>query len=64
IDKIKTDHLKIDIQKTNSQMGSGTLPLIEIPSVALTVKSDKDSPQKLVAKLRENQPPIIGYIRD
>lgn len=63
-DKIKPKHLQIDILKTNSQMGSGTLPLIEIPSIALAIRSDKYSSQKLAAKLRENHPPIVGYIRD
>lgn len=63
-EKIKTSHLQIDIQNTTSQMGSGTLPLIEIPSVALAIKSEKYSSQKLAAKLRRNDPSIIGYIRD
>jgi L-seryl-tRNA(Ser) seleniumtransferase len=63
-ERIKSKHLQIDIRKTNSQMGSGTLPLIEIPSMALLIQSKKYSAHKLAAKLRENQPPIIGYIRD
>jgi L-seryl-tRNA(Ser) seleniumtransferase len=63
-ERIKSKHLQIDIRKTNSQMGSGTLPLIEIPSMALLIQSKKYSANKLAAKLRENQPPIIGYIRD
>lgn len=63
-EKIKPSHLTIDIEKTNSQMGSGTLPLIEIPSIALAIKSEKYSSRKLAAKLRQNQPPVIGYIRD
>jgi L-seryl-tRNA(Ser) seleniumtransferase len=62
--KIKPPHLNIDIQKTNSQMGSGTLPLIEIPSMAMAIKSEKYSAQKLSARLRNNHPPIVGYIRD
>jgi len=63
-EKINSKHLHIDMRKTSSQMGSGTLPLIEIPSMALAIQSEKYSAQKLAAKLRKNQPPIIGYIRD
>lgn len=63
-EKTKSKHLQVDIRKTTSQMGSGTLPLIEIPSMALLIQSKKYSVEKLAAKLRENQPPIIGYIRD
>jgi L-seryl-tRNA(Ser) seleniumtransferase len=62
--RITASHLTIDIQKTASQMGSGTLPLIEIPSIALSLKSEKYSPQKIATRLRQSQPPIIGYIRD
>lgn len=62
--KIQANHLELEVQETISQMGSGTLPLIEMPSLALTVTSDKYSPQQLAAELRQNQPPVIGYIRD
>ena len=64
IEKTKVKHLEISIQKTNSQMGSGTLPLIEIPSISLAIKSTKYTSKRVAGKLRENQPPIIGYIRD
>jgi len=64
IEKTTAKHLEIGVQKTNSQMGSGTLPLIEIPSIALTIKSTRYTSKRLATKLRENQPPIIGYIRD
>jgi L-seryl-tRNA(Ser) seleniumtransferase len=63
-EKVKTNHLEIDIRKTTSQMGSGTLPLIEIPSMALVIKAETYSPQQIAAKLRKNQPPIICYVKD
>lgn len=62
--EVKADHLELDIQETHSQMGSGALPLIEIPSIALSIVSEKYPPQKIATALRENQPPIIGYIKD
>ena len=64
IERTKSRHLQMEIKKTTSQMGSGTLPLIEIPSMALALKSEKYSSQNLAAKLRGNNPPIIGYVRE
>jgi L-seryl-tRNA(Ser) seleniumtransferase len=56
--------LQINLIDTFSQMGSGALPLEKIPSVALTVKSDKISVAEIAKKMRLGTPPIIGYIEN
>lgn len=61
---ISNGSLKIEVVDTYSQMGSGALPLEKIPSVALKITSPKISPIKLSEKLRNGNPPIVGYVQD
>ncbi len=67
-DQLKTalakTSLQIDVVATDSQMGSGALPLEKIPSVALKVSAAKRSPSRLAKQLRMQQPPITAYVQD
>lgn len=54
--------LQIEIQPTQTEAGSGSMPAETIPSVAL-VLSPKVSEAQLAEWLRQNRPPIIGYRR-
>jgi len=45
-----------------AQTGSGALPLEEIPSVAVAIACE--GVDQLSARLRQNDPPIVGYVRD
>lgn len=62
--EIKNVSLVIEVVETYSQMGSGALPLEKIPAVALKITSPKTSPIKLSEKLRNGDPPIVGYVQD
>ncbi len=54
---------KISLEKSSGEMGGGSLPEIQIPSMALVFISG-DTPQKLAEKFRLSNPPIIGRIAD
>ncbi|HEX9653791.1 MAG TPA: L-seryl-tRNA(Sec) selenium transferase [bacterium] len=54
----------IGVERTTVQIGSGALPLEELPSWALVLRSNKTSTSELARKFRLSSTPIIGYIRD
>lgn len=51
-----------NIESTVVEAGSGSLPTEKIKSVAISIKSDKDSANIISNKLRGNSIPIITYI--
>ncbi len=55
--------LKIAIVETESQMGSGALPLEVIPSIALQIMLPGRSPNWLSTQLRAHNPPVVGYVQ-
>jgi L-seryl-tRNA(Ser) seleniumtransferase len=61
--KVK-EKIEISIASSVAQTGSGALPLEQIPSKALVLKPADEDAEKLAAKLRRNEPPIIGYIQN
>jgi len=46
------------------KVGSGAYPTVELPSYAIQIVPGKSSAAKLAAALRNNEPPVIGYIAD
>lgn len=52
--------LRITVQDTFTEAGSGSLPTEQLPSAALVLASPF-STAKLSSWLRENDPPVIGY---
>ena len=54
--------IESELVETHSQMGSGALPLEEIPSVAVKLVPRSVSVSKFSEKLRLQDPAIIGYI--
>ncbi len=56
--------LRIELVDSAAQTGSGAMPLEEIPSAALRVTRIGGSVTGLAARLRANDPPVIGYVRD
>lgn len=56
--------LNIAVVETFSQMGSGALPLEQIPSIALKITANGISPVRLSQRLRANDPPITGYVQE
>lgn len=55
---------QIKVEDTCVEIGSGALPLEELPSKAISLRSDAISTEMLAQKFRTQTPPIIGYIRD
>jgi len=58
------EKLSITVEPSFAQTGSGALPLEKIPSRALVLRSNTLDAEKLAAKLREQDPPIVGYIQN
>jgi len=47
-----------------AQVGGGSLPLVELPTVALAIGTTERSAHALDQALREGEPPVIGRISD
>lgn len=62
--KIKSNSLAVREEKSESQAGSGALPLEKIPSRALVLSSATVDAEKIAGYFRRNQPPIMGYIQN
>jgi L-seryl-tRNA(Ser) seleniumtransferase len=58
------EKIKTKIISATSQAGSGTLPLENISSIALTVSIDAQSAVSLARQLRLAKVPVIGYIKN
>lgn len=57
--------LRVEVVDSVAQTGSGAMPLEEIASAALCVSFVNDgSVTELAARLRSNDPPVVGYVRD
>ncbi len=54
--------LRFVIGKGTAQVGGGTLPRAELPSVTLELSPDKISLEDFASRLRRGSPPVIGYI--
>lgn len=55
--------LQIELTETLVEMGGGTLPQSQIPSLALALQSDRIDAQSIARLLREGQPPVIAYVK-
>ncbi|MFC1562085.1 L-seryl-tRNA(Sec) selenium transferase [candidate division KSB1 bacterium] len=60
----KNKHLRITIEESFSEAGSGAMPLEQIPSYAVSIESTNLSPQEITFLLRLNNPPVFGYIKN
>jgi len=56
--------LKIEIENGLSEIGGGSLATESLPTIIVTITSDRFSAGQLAKKLRENQPPIISRIHN
>ncbi|MET3682236.1 L-seryl-tRNA(Ser) seleniumtransferase [Alkalibacillus flavidus] len=56
--------LSVAIEKTNSQVGGGTLPDVTLPSYSLAVQSHSLSSERLAERLRKNTPAIIARVEN
>ena len=56
-------HLQIELGEDTSQIGSGALPLAQIPSGVLWLSSSRLDAGQLARHFRLGEPPVVGYIR-
>src|SRR5208337_2525848 len=54
--------LRIEVRRSFSQVGGGSLPAQDLPTFVVAVGSDDLSPDQIEEFLRRNDPPIIGRI--
>ncbi len=54
--------LWIEVRRSFSQVGGGSLPAQDLPTFVVAVRSDDLSPDRIEKFLRRNDPPIIGRI--
>ena len=64
INKKNHNKYNIKIEKTNVEAGSGSLPTEKIPSIAITINSNNESPNKISNALRNCSTPILTYINN
>jgi L-seryl-tRNA(Ser) seleniumtransferase len=55
--------LELHVASSESEVGSGAMPLEKIPSYAVGLRG-AEKPASLAKRLRLADPPILGYIRD
>lgn len=57
-----SNYLNIKIEETESEVGGGSLPLLKLPTKAITINSSKFSTQKMENFLRKLNIPIITRV--
>ena len=55
----KVNRLHVSVEDGHSQIGGGTLPLQNLPTRIIKIKSDKLSVSELEERLRNGKPPVI-----
>ena len=63
LDDVAKRFFRVEILDSVAEAGSGSLPTETIPSVVLRIQCDKISEVKLAALFRQQDPPVVGYIR-
>jgi L-seryl-tRNA(Ser) seleniumtransferase len=58
------DGYRVSMEASTSQVGSGALPTEELPTRVVVIESDSVSAERLAARFRAANPPIIGRIQD
>ena len=64
LSQLQEKGLRVELVDSVAQTGSGAMPLEEIASVALCVSLVGGSVTDLAARLRADDPPVVGYVRD
>ncbi len=49
------------LSESQAQPGSGTLPLTQLPSLAITIRPARGNIHTLARRLRTGDPPVVGY---
>lgn len=62
--QIFSDAIQITVEESAAQIGSGSLPVDTLPSLAVSLYSSQISAEKLAAYFRDQPTPIIGRVGD
>jgi L-seryl-tRNA(Ser) seleniumtransferase len=60
----KNNHVNLKIINAEGRAGSGAYPVYPIPSLALRIRSEKNSAEQLARLLRKQKIPTFGYISE
>jgi L-seryl-tRNA(Ser) seleniumtransferase len=55
---------RVSVQDSTSQIGSGALPMEEIPTKVIAIEHDFMGPHRIAGRFRQARPPIIGRVAD
>lgn len=55
---------RLSMENSTSQVGSGALPMEEIPSKAIAIEHDRLPAHQIAERFRTARPPIIGRVKD
>ena len=62
--KARDDEFSITVGDAMAQIGSGALPEEELPSKVIAIRHPSLSAEKIAARFRDAEPPILGRIHD
>jgi L-seryl-tRNA(Ser) seleniumtransferase len=62
LERLSALPLTIRLVESKSEIGGGALPRSVIHSVALEISSSEFSPNELAMRLRQQSPPVIGFV--
>lgn len=62
IDHLQALSSELRIGESEIEVGGGTLPRARVKSVTLEISDSRFSPNELAARLRNQTPPVIGYV--
>ncbi|MCH7496031.1 MAG: L-seryl-tRNA(Sec) selenium transferase [Candidatus Marinimicrobia bacterium] len=54
----------VEIREVTGEAGSGSLPVAELPSIAICLESETENIETVSAKFRKLKVPVIGYINN
>ena len=64
LQKIFGDTIQLTVEDSTAQIGSGSLPIDTLPSLAISLHSPQISAETLAARFRAQPIPVIGRVQD
>ncbi len=61
---VDNSEYSVEIREVTGEAGSGSLPVAELPSIAIRITSAKHTVETVSAKFRKLKVPVIGYINN
>ena len=64
LDEIFGQKIQVSIEKSLAQIGSGSLPVANLPSLSIVLKSDQLAADSIAERFRNQPRSIIGRVKD